>query len=230
MKSSDRVVIAWCDPGKVDGSFAYDLIALNRARPDRLHPAVIRAIGGGLLSRTRNQVVKAFLDTDAAWLWMVDSDHKLPVASFDRIVEAAHEQSHPVVAGLYFAAYDVGAPYPRPVPCAYRMDDQGRFMPIDMIDPPGLHRIDGAGTGTLLVNRRVFEAMRDAVDDGLKDWCWFQDGPLGDGRWLSEDLTFCARVAESGFPIHVHTGAVFPHHKQFWQDADTWRLWRKQDG
>lgn len=231
MRSKDTIVLAWCDPGQVDGMFAYDLVGLYRARGQRMHPVTIRAHGGGLLSRTRNEVVKTFLDaTDGAWLWMVDTDHRLPLASFDLLCDAAHDVSHPVVGGMYFGASRThDGPYPRPVPIAYDLDD-GSFMPIPDVDPPRLRRVDGVGTGSLLVHRGVLTAIRDAADDGLRDWCWFADGPIGDGRWLSEDLMFCARVTAAGFPIHVHTGAVFPHHKTFWQDDDTWRLWRRADG
>lgn len=220
------MVVSWCDSGEVDGLFASDLMALAGARGDRL-AQIIRVRGGGLLSRTRNEMVRQFLDgTDQAWLWMIDSDQRVPVGAFDRMVQSAHEVSCPVVSGLTFAAFPSAGPYPVPVPTAYRLVD-GLFTPIDDIDPPGLHRVDGVGTGSLMVHRTVLESIRAGVPDGLRDWCWFQDGPTGDGRWLSEDLTFCTRVTGAGFPVHVDTRAVFGHHKDFWQDDQTWRLWRK---
>ena len=234
MKSSDKVVVAWCDPGMVDGYFAADMMKLGGARRERIE-LTIRAEGGGLLSRTRNQVVATFLDrTESNWLWMVDTDHRVPVEVFDLLVAAAHEKSHPVVAGLYFGTWPHDRqdwPYPQPVPVAYTLADDGTtFNPITDIEPRGLHKVDGAGTGCLMVHRSVLQAMRDEVDGPLKQWCWFQDGPIGDGRWLSEDLTFCARLGRRGVPIHVHTGAVLPHHKQHWESDETWQAWRKDDG
>ena len=86
MKSQDRVVPAWCDPGSVDGAFAADMMHLGRARDWRLGP-LLRVHGSGLLSRIRNELVATFLDrSDAEWLWMVDTDHRIPVEAFDRLV------------------------------------------------------------------------------------------------------------------------------------------------
>ena len=229
LRTQDRIAVAWCDPGQVDGAFAADMMNLAASRRERL-AQTIRVHGGGLLSRTRNQVVAAFLGaTDAAWLWMVDSDHRISLDTFDLLVAAAHDKSHPVVAGLYFGAYPSDAPYPRPVPIAYDYID-GSFTPVTGIEPRGLRRVDGAGTGCLLVHRDVLQQMRDDAEPGLADWCWFQDGPIGDGRWLSEDLTFCKRLMDRGVPLHVHTGAVLPHHKQHWESDQTYALWRPSNG
>lgn len=228
MRTQDRVVVAWPDPGEVDGAFAADMMRLAAARRERL-AETIRVDSGGLLSRTRNEIVATFLDsTDAAWLWMVDTDHRVSVDVFDKLVAAAHDTACPVIAGLYFGAWPSDGPYPRPIPIAYYYVN-GSFTPIDRIEPRGLHRVDGVGTGCLLVHRSVLQGMRDDADDGLKDWCWFQDGPLGDGRWRSEDLTFCARLGERGVPIHVHTGAVLPHRKRHWETDRTYTIWRAAD-
>lgn len=229
MRSADRVVVAWCDPGEVDGRFCFDLLHLVRQRADRLWPSPLRIQGGGLLSRTRNMLVATFLDsTDADWLMMIDSDHQVPVSAFDALVAAAHDRSAPVVSGLYFAAYSRGGPYPMPVPTAYMSGDDG-LAPLTAIEPRGLRQVDAVGTGCLLIHRSVLTAMRDDAQPGHEDWCWFADGPTGDGRWLSEDLTFCARLRSRGVPIHVHTGAVFPHHKTFWQTDATYALWRTDE-
>ncbi len=228
MRTQDRIVVAWPDPGTVDGAFAADMMNLAAARRERL-AQTIRVRGGGLLSRTRNQIVAAFLGaTDAAWLWMIDTDHRVGVDVFDRLVAAAHDTACPVVAGLYFGAWPSDGPYPRPIPIAYDYID-GSFVPVTTIEPRGLHRVDGVGTGCVLIHRSVLQGMRDDADDGLRDWCWFADGPIGDGRWLSEDLTFCKRLGERGVPIHVHTGAVLPHHKQHWETDATYNLWRLAD-
>jgi hypothetical protein len=227
MRHQDRIALSWCDPGTVDGAFTTSLITVARDRHARLHPSLIRIQGGGLLSRTRNLMVATFLDqTDAAWLWMVDSDHTVDTATFDLLVNAA-DADHPVMSGLYFGAFDLGAPYPAPVPCVYDSNGDGGFVQIINIAPhSGIRQVAGVGTGCLLIHRSVLQAMRDDAEPGFEDWCWFADGPTGDGRWMSEDLTFCKRLSERGVPIHVHTDAVLPHHKMFWQDDTTFRLWR----
>lgn len=223
MRPQDRVAIGWCDPGTVDGAFAASMIQLVRSR-DRVGNTV-RLVGSGLLSRIRNELVANFLDRmDEDWLWMVDTDQKVNVEAFDRLTAAATYQ-RPVVAGLVFAAYPDGGPYPRPVPNIFRHDGD-RYQPIVDYPRDALIEIDAAGAACLLVHRRVLAALRERVPEHARDWAWFQDGPTEQGRWMSEDLTFCTRIRAAGFPIFSHTGAVLPHRKSFWQDERHFDAWR----
>ena len=85
MKSGHKVSIGSCDPGMVNGGFAYHLIQLAAARQSKLGPFV-RIKGSGLLSKQRNRVVKQFLEmTDSDWLLMIDSDEQLDILTFDLI-------------------------------------------------------------------------------------------------------------------------------------------------
>ena len=129
MKTGHKVTIGSCDPGSVNGSFAYTLIQLAQARSSRLGPFV-RIKGSGLLSKQRNRVVKQFLDnTDSDWLLMLDSDEQLSVSAFDALIDTAHDKDRPIVAGLVFAGFGVpGKAYPKPVPCIFQDSDKG-FLP-----------------------------------------------------------------------------------------------------
>lgn len=217
MRSRDRVVIGWIDPGMVDARWAADLARLARSRDGVLHESMVRVLCGGLLSRGRNEVVRTFLDaTDGAWLLMLDTDHGLPVAAFDKVIGAAHDTERPVVSGLYFAAFP-GELYPTPVPTIYRLND-GRHAPVDDYPRDQVIEVDAAGAGFMLVHRSALDAIRASVDGSLRDWCWFADGPTPDGAWLGEDLTFCQRLRANGVPLHAHTGAILPHHKDYWLD------------
>lgn len=224
MRAQDKVVIGWCDSGQTDGAFAATMTRLALSRHDRI-TNVVRILGSGLLSRIRNELVRTFLEhTTEDWLWMVDTDQKVPVEAFDKLTAAASYQDRPVVAGLVFAAYPGGL-YPTPVPAIFRHDGDGyqpwTNYPRDTVTP-----VDAAGTGCLLVHRRVLETIRLAAPENARNWAWFQDGPTEAGRWLSEDLTFCTRVRAAGFPIAAHTGAVLPHRKAFWQDESHMDAWR----
>lgn len=217
MRSRDRVVVGWLDPGAVDGRWAADLLRLVRSRESLLHESTVRIQCNGLLSRGRNELVKTFLDrTDAAWLLMLDTDHQLPVAAFDKVIAAAHDVERPVVSALYFAAYP-GDPYPTPVPTIYRVGADGRGAPIHDYPRDAVIPIDACGAGFLLVHRSALDAIRAAATADERDWCWFSDGPVG-GAWMSEDMTFCARLRGAGIRLHAHTGAVLPHHKDYWLD------------
>jgi len=216
MKSRDRVSIGWADPGQVDGEFAVNIALLSTARASILGP-LIRVEGSGLISRLRNEIASTFLDKmDSAWLLMIDSDEILSIATFDKLIAAAHEITHPIVCGLYFGAFQIdGNAYPVPVPLIYRAEAHG-YLPIDDYPKDKLIAIDGAGTGCMLIHRSVLEAIRkNATADQGPHWCFFQDEPIG-GHWVGEDLIFCRRAKALGFPIHAHTGALLPHRKRYW--------------
>ena len=226
MKSAHKVSIGSCDPGTVNGAFAYRLIQLAQARSARLGPFV-RVKGSGLLSKQRNRVVKQFLDgTKSDWLLLIDSDEQLTLEAFDKLLETAHDKERPVVAGLVFAGFGIeGAPYPKPVPAIFQDAPEG-FLPLYKYDKNSVFEIDAAGTGCLLIHRSVLEKMRETADKNQgTDWCWFWDGPL-DGNWIGEDLLFCRRIRALGFPIYVNTGAILPHQKSYWLDERHHQLWK----
>lgn len=226
MKSAHKVSIGSCDPGIVNGAFAYRLIQLAQARSARLGPFV-RVKGSGLLSKQRNRVVKQFLDgTKSDWLLLIDSDEQLTLEAFDKLLETAHDKERPVVAGLVFAGFGIeGAPYPKPVPAIFQDAPEG-FLPLYKYDKDSVFEIDAAGTGCLLIHRSVLEKMRETADANQgTDWCWFWDGPI-DGNWIGEDLLFCRRIRALGFPIYVNTGAILPHQKSYWLDERHHQLWK----
>jgi GT2 family glycosyltransferase len=226
MKSAHKVSIGSCDPGTVNGAFAYRLIQLAQARSARLGPFV-RVKGSGLLSKQRNRVVKQFLDgTKSDWLLLIDSDEQLSLEAFDKLLETAHDKERPVVAGLVFAGFGIeGAPYPKPVPAIFQDAPEG-FLPLYKYDKDSVFEIDAAGTGCLLIHRSVLEKMRETADKNQgTDWCWFWDGPV-DGNWIGEDLLFCRRIRALGFPIYVNTGAILPHQKSYWLDERHHQLWK----
>jgi hypothetical protein len=220
VRTSEKVVLSWIDPGQVDGMFAVCIGELWRHRASRL-TGVLR-VEGGLISRQRNEVVRSFLDYPggAEWLFMVDSDEQLTVPTFDKMINTAHALERPVVAGLYFGTWPThGNLMPMPVPHIYRQGTDGvSVAPVMDYPRDSVIDIDAAGTGALLVHRRVLEAIRDeAGEHEGTDWCWFRDLPVG-GKWMGEDMYFCRRIRSLGFPIVAHTGAILAHRRRYWLD------------
>ena len=201
--------------------FALSVASVYAERHARMD-ALLRVEAGGLLSRGRNELVARFMDTcTAEWLLMVDSDEQLSLDAFDKLIEAVHDKDRPIMAGLYFGAWP-GEFYPTAVPLIFnRVEGSTRFLPVMDYPTDKVIRVDSAGTGCLLIHRRVFEAFQaDASPHQGKTWCWFQDMPVNQD-WLSEDHFFCARAIELGFPIHAHTGVILPHRKRFWLTEET---------
>ena len=227
MKAKDTVAIAWAHGGEVDTEFALSMIEIVRQKNKRIN-AYYAVEGIGLLSKSRNIIIKHFLDnTTADWLLMLDSDERISVPTFDLLCATADEVERPIVAGLYFAALWNG-PALRPVPLIFTASPEKGLQPWDNYPENQVVEIAAAGTGCLLMHRSMLQKLRELMPDN-PDWAWFQDGPIGSNKWLSEDLMFCSRVAQAGYKIHAHTGAVLQHHKSIWIDEPHYRGWAQHN-
>jgi hypothetical protein len=224
MKPKDTVAIGWCHAGEMDTEFGLSIMQLIREFP-KLIGSFYCVEGLGLLAKSRNIMVKHFLDnTTDDWLLMLDCDERISPDTFKLLCDTADSLERPVMAGLYFAALWEGLNL-RPVPLIFQQDEHGATLPLDNYPKDSVVKITAAGTGALLMHRSALVKLRNAAGEDLHDWAWFQDGPIGGNKWLSEDLMFCARLTEHGVPIHAHTGAVLQHHKRIWVDAPHHANW-----
>jgi len=204
--------------GTIDALLAMDLIHVAREKGGHFDHLV--QVGNvGLTTRSRNVVVKTFLETtDADWLLMIDSDERLSLQTWHKLIDSAHDKDRPIVSGLVFAAFFDGEDSLRPVPTIYRMDPEKGLEAIDAYPIDKLIEVDATGTGCLLIHRSVLlDMQKQATPNQGKDWAWFVEGAI-DGTYFGEDLLFSKRLKSMGYKIFAHTGAILPHHKQFWLD------------
>ena len=228
MKAKDTVAIAWCHAGEIDTEFGLSIMQIIRQQPKRVG-SFYCVEGLGLLAKSRNIMVKHFLDnTEDDWLLMLDSDERFTAETFSLLCATADETERPIVAGLYFAALWEG-PNLRPVPLIFTADEEKGLQPWDGYPRDSVVQIAAAGTGALLMHRSALTKLRELAGEGAKDWAWFQDGPIGNNKWLSEDLMFCSKLTQAGIPIHAHTGAVLQHHKSIWIDEAHYLGWAEHN-
>jgi len=224
MKTKETVAIGWAHNGNVDTEFALSIMEIIRQKGMKVG-SYYCVEGTGLLAKSRNIMVRHFLDnTTDDWLLMLDSDERISVPTFDLLCATADAIERPVVAGLYFAALWDG-PNLRPVPLIFEQDENDAILPIDNYPKDTVISVTAAGTGCLLLHRKAMQKIRDAHDENNQDWCWFQDGPIGNNRWLSEDLSFCSKLKQYDIPMVANTGAILQHHKSIWVDSvhhDAW--------
>ena len=205
--------------GTIDSMLVLDLIHIAKEKNGHFDHLV--QVGNvGLTTRSRNVVVKTFLEqTDADWLLMIDSDERLSLETWHKLIDSAHDKDRPIVSGLVFAAFFDGDDGLRPVPTIYRMDPEKGLEAIDGYPIDELIEVDATGTGCLLIHRSVLlDMQKQATVNQGKDWAWFVEGAI-DGTYFGEDLLFSKRLKSLQYKIHAHTGAILPHHKQFWLDA-----------
>jgi len=214
----DKICIGMVNNGTINSLLAQDLIHIAIDPSQRFHNLV--QVGNiGLTTRSRNIVIKTFLETtEAAWLLMIDSDERLSLEVFKKLVDAAHDKERPIVSGLVFAAFFDNEDALRPVPTIYKMDAEKGLEAIDAYPLDEVIEVDAVGTGCLLIHRSVLlEMQKHTTPNQGKDWAWFVEGAIN-GTYFGEDLLFSKRLQSIGYKIHAHTGAILPHHKQFWLD------------
>lgn len=218
MKTKETVAIGWAHGGEIDTEFALSIMEIIRQKGMKVG-SYYCVEGTGLLAKSRNIMVKHFLDnTTDDWLLMLDADERISVPTFDLLCATADSIERPVVAGLYFAALWDG-PNLRPVPLIFEDNGASGIQPMDNYPKDQVVPVVAAGTGCLLLSRKAMQKVREGHDENNQDWCWFQDGPIGGNKWLSEDLSFCAKLQQFDIPIVAHTGAILQHHKRIWVDA-----------
>jgi hypothetical protein len=191
--------------GKINIKLAYNLAALM---PKALQFGVSVKLGDvsgcSIITMARNQLVHEFLKTDATELLFIDSD---VIATADDVLRLmAQSGDKDITAGAY----------PR------RSKDKNFFADLyfdenkDLEFDGSLMRLERVGTGFMLIQRHVIEAMVAAHPEWFYDFkgeqvCGVFDFQNRDGRYLGEDYLFCDRAREHGFRIYIDVDISLPH-------------------
>lgn len=156
--------------------------------------------GCSVVSRARNSIVKLFLESDCDHLLMVDADMVINADDIFRLL--AFNQTRPIVAGVgvarkkekvYFSCLD--------------QDADGNVL----MDPMGLVKATRVGTGFIMIQRQVFETLKEKHPE----WEYFDhnhncnmvaffDFKLSQEEgYMGEDFVFCERAREEGFTVWI---------------------------
>jgi GT2 family glycosyltransferase len=205
----EHAVIGYVHGGTVRAEFLASLLAITRRGVTPVDDVI--AVGSGPnISRGRNMVVTGFLeDHDAPWLFMCDTDMRLPWDTIDRLIAAADPQDRPVVGGLCFTENPGG----EPLPTMYELvetDGQLVFARHESWPDDGLVRVTATGAACLLLHRDALEHV--GKSSGCPAAPWFRESVVGESL-IGEDLTFCLRLGAAGIPVHVATGVKAGHMK-----------------
>jgi hypothetical protein len=172
--------------------------------------------GTGGIAEARNKVVEQFLESSHPWLWWVDTDMGFAPDTIDRLIAVADKKDRPVIGGLCFAQREVRldgmggfVTIPTPTIFDWKTDVVGKSGFVSRMEYQRNALVQAAGTGSacILIHRSVFEKM-DAGD-------WYKPMANGD-TVLSEDLSFCVRLAQLDIPLWIDTSVRTSHLKPIW--------------
>jgi glycosyltransferase involved in cell wall biosynthesis len=208
LKPNEKVAIGWIDPGTVHTKFAGSVARLILNSHGRI--SEVLASSGSYLSLNRNTMVERFLaQEEADWLLMFDSDVIISPEDFERLINSADKDTHPIMSGKYFLTFSNGELI---LAAQYRNNDDVLSWLVDYEENTVYDNLTSVGCGYVLIHRSVFEAVSHARP-GHK-YPWFQDEWNGE-TWMSEDVYFFDQCTALGIPVSLNTGASSNHLKQF---------------
>ena len=162
-------IVAHLSPGEWSACFGASLIDLlfydvahNKRIVSHQFGHMHKEAGADNIYAARNKCCQVMLDeTQAEWLWFVDSDMGFAPDTVDALVRSADPASRPVVGGLAFALKSDGvgpmfARRYRAQPTIYLMaevDDEVGFTPMFDYPPDSVFPVDGTGAACLLIHR-----------------------------------------------------------------------------
>lgn len=183
-----KVYLAILTMGTVRKELALKLIRWCKETP---HDIFIEFTEEKPCAHARNNIVKKFLESDNQWLLMIDEDvvpsrNPLTMIEFDKNICVA-----PCPIYQYGVRWNI-----------YRLDKKGYWQPIKL--EKGLIEIDAAGTGCVLLKRKVLEKIRAPFEREFNE-----DGT----EKLGLDLAFSKKAKESGFKIFASCEHRCSHYK-----------------
>lgn len=185
--------------GRVDVWFTHALIEAIRVAPSRevnLQPIFLSY--DALIQRSRNDLFRIAAEGECDLLF-IDSDIEF----------------HP---DWIFALMDsgkdiIGAPCPKKSPTVEQYNVRMLEGGID-IDNDGFAEVQGVGTGFMFVSKdavqKIWEESAPYVNEGREGRMVF-DVEVHDGELVGEDMVFCKKARDLGFPIWIHAGMTCNH-------------------
>jgi GT2 family glycosyltransferase len=221
---TERVTVGFLHPGHYAACFAESLkellfhdLANNQRIVSHAFGQLAKECGSGGIVEGRNKLAQAMCDeSEADWLFMVDSDMGFAPDTVERLLAVADRKTRPVVGALAFA---------------HKTDGRGEFGTIRYLAQPTLYdivelddrigvvprfdyprdevvQVAATGGACVLIHRSAFLAIRAKYGD-----VWFDQVRHPKGAHFSEDLSFCIRLAACGIEVHVDTSIKTTHDK-----------------
>lgn len=174
-------------------------------------------IGHPYIPFARQSVVEQFMVGKADWLLFLDYDMIFDGDYLDRLRDIAEKEGTPILGALYYTFM-----YGTVAPCWMEYREGKHNMPMDRIEEDKLYELSTVGMGFTLIHRDVFTTMKDRIDD---PWCWYGHDIMG-GERVGEDVTFCARARDLGFPTYGSSAVRCGHIKRQDVSIDTYNALR----
>lgn len=185
------------------------------------YPCAFMSVERQRIDKARNAIAMEALNKGFDYLFFIDDDNPIPPDTLEKFIEDDKDimvapilSRNPNKDGVHdlCAFYGKESVHSKPTTELMSIDPPVRlYFPITVFKEEGyLHKVDGAGTGCMLIKRKVLEAVYKKYKDYMfefGDIKFSKDSPLivqgisYDRRTMSEDVEFCERAIDLGFEL-----------------------------
>jgi len=187
--------------GQVPASMVSSLLQLRKPAP-----CAFMIVERQMIEIARNGIVIEAIKNNCSHVLMVDDDNPIPPDTLEKFLE---DNKDIVIAPILTRNPDANGNHTL---CAFysnEIDGQKLYNPIENFRDDGyLHKIDGGGTGCILIKIEVLKKMLEVWKDRVfeRTRTIFPQPIIVNGkeyleRTMSEDMQFCERAIELGFEV-----------------------------
>ena len=216
---NDKLAIAWCDNGMVDGKFMQGVTDVM-LKSGINFTTTLRS-QGNQIARQREKIIRYWYENNTSeWLLWVDSDVVISPEKFRLLWDNKDVKERPIVTGVYFTTDTPEEPLMIPMPTIFNFAEaQDGVVGIKRVHPMPenqLIKVEAAGMGFVLMHRDVIDKIIEAVGNEIAIF-----NEIGTGKsFMGEDIYFFALCDKADIPVWAHTAATVPHMKRFSFDVN----------
>ena len=152
---------------------------------------IYSAIGKPIID-ARNDCVKTFLNTDASYLFFVDSDVVPPINAIDMLL--SHGFDKKIVGGLCPTIKQDADGQLKTIYLVLKLE-KSKYEIIDIAQQDSIIEVDATGAACVMIHKSVFKKLQSP---------WFDN--------LAEDFYFYEKAKAAGFNIFVDCNCKVVHY------------------
>ena len=187
--------------GQVPVSMVQSLLQLHKP-----YPCAFMAVERQRIDKARNAIAMEALRGGFDYLFFIDDDNPVPEDTLERFIQ---DDKDIVVAPILARNPDKDGNYKLCVFYGEEIDGLRVYRNVtDFRDDGPLHKVDAAGTGAMLIKRKVLEKLNAKYQNLMFEFGDIKldkhimvDGKLWGRRTMSEDCEFSERSVDAGFEI-----------------------------
>lgn len=217
MNSNEKIIVAWCDSGRVEGAFAASLhFAINNTDISNQFTDFIRSKGMKIATQ-RQEVFDMWMLPEfdySDWILFIDSDMEINYSMLKKLMDSADKDLRPVISALCFTTTgneEDGISVPKPA-YFYKNTETDDYRWGDLTEDKDLvFQVDAVGFGMILIHRSVAKKLVNRF--GNKHLFLEKQDENNHSNFVGEDIVFCEHLKEIDIPIHINTVAIPRHWK-----------------